>query len=173
MVVASSLLTFRRKTLSHRFWLHLGQRSEAAAAADEAQQGNGRGHGRCRFRALSWISEAVLYGVSPSTQTRESDTEFVFADGGCQRPRHRSGAGQSCEEGSRQITIGPERRRGCALCTKSPRSVRYRGDGSAGRATPQICTILAKVRVKSKCGKKKKQMYSKERSMQTVFYSKY
>lgn len=105
-----------RKTFSHRFRLYFGQRPEASAASDEAQQGNGRGDGRRRLGTLSRIPEAVLHGVSSFTQTRQSDIESVFADGGRQRARYRSRAGQSREEGSGQIATGSIRRGGGALC---------------------------------------------------------
>ena len=54
------------QTVPHRFRLHLGPRSQAAAAAHEAQQGDVRGHGRGPLGALPAVPQALLHHLPPS-----------------------------------------------------------------------------------------------------------
>lgn len=57
-----------RRPVPHRLRLHPGPRPEAAAAAHEAQQGDGGGHGRDTLRALPRVPEAVLHRLPASEE---------------------------------------------------------------------------------------------------------
>lgn len=54
-----------REALPHRLWLHPGSRPQAAAAAHEAEQRDGGGHGGDAERAVPGVQEAVLHRLPP------------------------------------------------------------------------------------------------------------